>query len=90
MRAGDRIGWTDVAESGVISFVYDYDHATSFRTYAGVYPEVGQGVGVDEGYQFDGISMPAVFSVAVKIKTGELCSKSDTKQSIAMQLKSVM
>ena len=72
MRAGDKIGWTDVAESGVISFVYDYDYSTSFRTHAGDYPEVGQGVGIDKGYQFDGISMPARYSVAIKIKTGEL------------------
>ncbi|KAI0241694.1 hypothetical protein LSAT2_020955, partial [Lamellibrachia satsuma] len=62
VHAGDRIGWTNEDDFGVISFQYTEGHRTYFRKYDNSeYPRT------NDTYTFDNINLPSMFSVAVKI-----------------------
>ena len=62
VKEGDKIGWTNEAEFGVVSFRYAEGHKTNFRKVKGsMWPVLGN------EYVFGNIHLPSTFSVAVEV-----------------------
>ena len=84
VHAGDRIGWTNEDDFGVISFQYIEGHRTYFRKYENSeYPRTS------DTYKFDNIDLPSMFSVAVKIDDSYSRTPGEAR-SWAVQIQSVV
>ncbi|KAK2193678.1 hypothetical protein NP493_8g04034 [Ridgeia piscesae] len=74
----DRIGWTNEMHFNVISCDYDIYHQTSFRNYYhSDYPRT------EVRYNFNNLTVPATFSVAVKINPNATSADSSNPATAA-------